>query len=81
MQQREPRQPTDGAGGQPFSDASPTAVTDVRPANADRVTPMMEQYTEIKAANPDCLLFYRMGDFTNSSSKTRWSRRGRSASR
>ena len=27
-----------------------------------RVTPMMEQYIEIKAANPDCLLFYRMGD-------------------
>src|ERR1035437_5980872 len=26
-----------------------------------RVTPMMEQYIEIKAANPDCLLFYRMG--------------------
>src|SRR5476651_504933 len=30
---------------------------------ADRVSPMMEQYIEIKAANPDCLLFYRMGDF------------------
>ena len=30
---------------------------------AGRVTPMMEQYSEIKAANPDCLLFYRMGDF------------------
>ena len=28
-----------------------------------RVTPMMEQFIEIKAANPDCLLFYRMGDF------------------
>src|SRR5262249_2121010 len=28
-----------------------------------RVTPMMEQYVEIKAANPDWLLFYRMGDF------------------
>ena len=28
-----------------------------------RVTPMMEQYLEIKRANPDCLLFYRMGDF------------------
>ena len=28
-----------------------------------RVTPMMAQYIEIKAANPDCLLFYRMGDF------------------
>jgi DNA mismatch repair protein MutS len=24
---------------------------------------MMEQYIEIKTANPDCLLFYRMGDF------------------
>ena len=34
------------------------------PAVADtRVTPMMEQYVEIKAANPDSLLFYRMGDF------------------
>src|SRR3954463_937719 len=30
---------------------------------AGRVTPVMEQYVEIKAANPDCLLFYRMGDF------------------
>ncbi|HEU4659083.1 MAG TPA: DNA mismatch repair protein MutS [Pseudolabrys sp.] len=28
-----------------------------------RVTPAMAQYVEIKAANPDCLLFYRMGDF------------------
>src|ERR1700752_3497056 len=28
-----------------------------------RVTPMMEQYLEIKAANPGLLLFYRMGDF------------------
>jgi DNA mismatch repair protein MutS len=26
-------------------------------------TPSMAQYLEIKAANPDCLLFYRMGDF------------------
>src|ERR1700755_1401467 len=34
-------------------------------ASADngRITPMMEQYVEIKTANPDCLLFYRMGDF------------------
>ncbi|HZD92293.1 MAG TPA: hypothetical protein VE224_19530, partial [Pseudolabrys sp.] len=30
---------------------------------AARVTPMMAQYIEIKTANPDCLLFYRMGDF------------------
>src|SRR5262245_25130645 len=26
-------------------------------------TPMIAQYLEIKAANADCLLFYRMGDF------------------
>ena len=32
-------------------------------AAPERVTPMMAQYIEIKAANPDCLLFYRMGDF------------------
>ena len=28
-----------------------------------RATPMMRQFLEIKTANPDCLLFYRMGDF------------------
>ncbi|MEP2744350.1 DNA mismatch repair protein MutS [Bauldia litoralis] len=33
------------------------------PAPPAAVTPMMAQYIEIKAANPDCLLFYRMGDF------------------
>lgn len=33
------------------------------PSGDDRVSPMMGQYIEIKAANPDCLLFYRMGDF------------------
>ncbi|MEM1047027.1 MAG: DNA mismatch repair protein MutS [Pseudomonadota bacterium] len=30
---------------------------------AARQTPMMAQYLQIKEANPDCLLFYRMGDF------------------
>jgi DNA mismatch repair protein MutS len=33
------------------------------PADEGRVTPAMAQYIEIKADNPDCLLFYRMGDF------------------
>ncbi len=32
-------------------------------APASGATPMMAQYHEIKRANPDCLLFYRMGDF------------------
>ena len=39
---------------------------ELQPAAAEaalRITPMMAQYIEIKAANPDCLLFYRMGDF------------------
>ena len=26
-------------------------------------TPMMQQYTEIKKQNPDCILFFRLGDF------------------
>ena len=38
-------------------DAAPSAEA---PA---RVTPMMEQYLEIKAGHPGLLLFYRMGDF------------------
>jgi len=39
------------------TDATPAADT------AARVTPMMEQYLEIKADHPGLLLFYRMGDF------------------
>src|SRR5690242_14215321 len=41
-----------------------TDAQETTPAPATgNVTPMMEQYIEIKAANPDSLLFYRMGDF------------------
>src|SRR5881396_193639 len=36
-----------------------TSATDA----TSRVTPMMEQYLEIKAGHPGLLLFYRMGDF------------------
>ena len=32
-------------------------------ADSGKLSPMLEQYIEIKAANPDSLLFYRMGDF------------------
>ncbi len=32
-------------------------------SKTDGVTPMMAQYLEIKADHPDCILFYRMGDF------------------
>src|SRR3979409_2162366 len=38
--------------------------SDTAPATeAARITPMMEQYLEIRAAPPGLLLFYRMGDF------------------
>ena len=32
-------------------------------AKAAEMTPMMKQYQQIKAQNPDCLLFFRLGDF------------------
>src|ERR1700730_16277110 len=44
--------------------AIPASTDPAAPAEASgRLTPMMEQYLEIKAANPSLLLFYRMGDF------------------
>jgi DNA mismatch repair protein MutS len=46
--------PAEGAGAR----AAPNTTDDV-----GRITPVMEQFVEIKKANPDCLLFYRMGDF------------------
>ncbi|WP_442580201.1 DNA mismatch repair protein MutS [Mesorhizobium sp. ASY16-5R] len=44
------------------SDRPTTGEAD-QPPRGGAPTPMMEQYIEIKAANPDSLLFYRMGDF------------------
>ena len=32
-------------------------------AVSSEATPAMAQYLELKRAHPDCLLFYRMGDF------------------
>ncbi|WP_315797262.1 DNA mismatch repair protein MutS [Bradyrhizobium sp. SZCCHNRI3043] len=46
---------------QPISVSVPP---DAAPAEAPaKLTPMMEQYLEIKAAHPGLMLFYRMGDF------------------
>jgi DNA mismatch repair protein MutS len=33
------------------------------PEDLSRHTPVMQQYLRVKAEHPDCLLFYRMGDF------------------
>jgi DNA mismatch repair protein MutS len=46
--------------------SSTTAVAEATPSPAAAVaeaTPSMAQYLEIKTANPDSLLWYRMGDF------------------
>jgi DNA mismatch repair protein MutS len=53
MAERAAREQRPGDHDEPSASPEPPA----------RVTPMMEQYLEIKLANPDCLLFYRMGDF------------------
>src|ERR1700738_1460931 len=46
-----PTAPGPPAPGQPLAASGPAS------------SPMMVQYLEIKRGNPDCLLFYRMGDF------------------
>lgn len=45
------------------NEEKPNAEQTTAEAPIVRLTPMMEQYIEIKAANVDSLLFYRMGDF------------------
>ncbi|MSO98541.1 MAG: DNA mismatch repair protein MutS [Rhodospirillaceae bacterium] len=41
----------------------PTDDSQVTAAAPDGVTPLMAQYHSVKAAHPEALLFYRMGDF------------------
>jgi DNA mismatch repair protein MutS len=53
-----------GAGGRGFSAGdTPRPEEAGAGGQASLATPMMAQYLEIKSANADCLLFYRMGDF------------------
>ena len=59
----EEAEPETAGRGIPVAADDAAGVTPKAPDELGRVTPMMEQYIEIKAANPDCLLFYRMGDF------------------
>lgn len=46
---------------QPVGLSEPETPSDATPP--EKLSPMLEQYIEIKTANPDSLLFYRMGDF------------------
>ncbi len=47
----------------PEAEPAPAAAPAEPERDAGKVSPMMAQYVEIKAANPGSLLFYRMGDF------------------
>jgi DNA mismatch repair protein MutS len=51
---------TRGSGADLEGTAAPSAS---RKEQAPLATPMIAQYLEIKSANADCVLFYRMGDF------------------
>ncbi len=46
----------------PAPDALPNPTGPAGPADGT-ASPMMAQYLELKRSQPDCLLFYRMGDF------------------
>lgn len=43
--------------------SEPSETTTLFEASDEALTPMMRQYADIKAKHPDCLLFYRLGDF------------------
>ena len=51
--------PDAAAPGAPVAGA-PTAGGAARP---DGTSPMLAQFLQVKREHPDCLLFYRMGDF------------------
>lgn len=59
--------PADAGGEERAADAAwaaaPPAPSAAVAVPADEASPSMAQFLEIKAANPDCLLWYRMGDF------------------
>ncbi len=42
---------------------APPKIPTEREISMPELTPMKKQYLEIKAQHPDCLLFFRLGDF------------------
>ena len=55
---------TDSSSGTETVTAEDAAAQPAIPPSTDpELTPMMAQYLAVREANPDCLLFYRMGDF------------------
>jgi DNA mismatch repair protein MutS len=60
MRQRNGQQGADPSGE---AEIRPRPPADAAPVVPPGVTPSMAQFLEIKTANPDCILWYRMGDF------------------
>lgn len=57
-------EPADSAAGAPGTDATGAEATGVDfDARLDGASPMLTQFFQVKREHPDCLLFYRMGDF------------------
>ena len=56
-------EPEVAAAEKPCADVTSSAEPSPAPSPATEATPSMAQFLEIKAANPECLLWYRMGDF------------------
>ncbi len=50
-------------GDPPFSNPHRSADRAASAEGTAKITPLIAQYIEIKSVNPDCLLFYRLGDF------------------
>ena len=63
MQTPSTAQRTDAADTAVKTDTPDTAAAENSAIDTSNMTPMMVQYTELKRQYPDCLLFYRMGDF------------------
>ena len=55
--------PSDATAGTDGATPELADAATLRQRAAAEATPSMAQYLEIKAANPDSLLWYRMGDF------------------
>ena len=49
--------------GMRIEEENAVPIVELNEGAPPEATPMMRQYIEIRAANPDSLLFYRMGDF------------------
>lgn len=63
MQKPSTAERTDAAEPAATTDTPDSKAADNLPIDTANLTPMMAQYMDVKQQYPDCMLFYRMGDF------------------